>query len=325
MKSCFPFFAKEGHMSEHGDIFDLDLDASAFAHPGEYQRPDNDAGDDEPVEDGQVEKGAKKRARPKRVVPEIAGAGVVVLGDRFVCSYSGEFGPSAVFIPGVDTACFRNLPCAFAFLEDSGAKEEVVQKYKQAICDAYEQELNTVERAPKRELLANFGGERYYDEWIGPLHFWDRLTESGGLTVAQYLAKKKSRNGGATKRGKGSGARVSFDAAPYTIAYGKGPAGCKLVNALDGVEVDEDVDVKKTMSMVRAMRKLQTFCNAHKDLNVEVCSAHAEGYYAFYVDAKDPTGSIPAKFQNHIAQQLLGKTAFGPATFIFTRKYSQKI
>jgi hypothetical protein len=318
-------------MNERGGIFDLDaigLDSSMVASPGDYQRPVDDDGADEPVEPAEAEKGAKKRSRPKRVAPEIAGTGVVVLGDRFVCSYSGEFGESAVFIPGVDTACFRNLPCAFAFLEDSGAKEETVQKYKQALCEAYEQQINTVERAPKRELLANFGGDRYYGEWIGNLHFWDRLTESGGLTVPQYLAKKKKGNGTATKRGKGSGARVSFDAAPYTIAYGKGPAGCKLINALDGVSVDEDVDVKKTMSMVRAMRKLQTFCSAHSDFGFEVRSVTGDGFYAFFIAIKDDklmAVSVPAKFQNHIAQQLLGHSAFGPATFIFTRKYSQRI
>ena len=97
------------------------------------------------------------------------------------------------------------------------------------------------------------------------------------------------------------------------------------MNELDGLVQEEKQDAKKTMSIVRALRKLNTFCNAHKEHNLEVCSEHKEGFYSFYVDAKDPTGSVPEKMQNRIAQQLLGHTAYGPAVFVFMRKYSQAI
>jgi len=267
---------------------------------------------------------AKKRERAKKVAPEIAGPGVVVLGDRFVCSYSGEFSPSAIFIPGVDTACFHNIPCALAFLEESGAPPEVQVRYKQALCDAYEQPLELVERAPQRHYLANFGGDRFYDEWIGPLELWDRLTETSGTTVAQYKDRKQGAKGSAVKRGRGGDARVSFLAAPYVVAYGKGAAGCKLVNALDGVKEEEEHDAKDTMTMVRALRKLQTFIKGHDgEADFKIKSDFGEGYYAFFIGTDAPV-TLP-KLHNHIASSITTKQCYGPAVFIFTRKFSVKV
>ena len=309
-------------------LTDLELPHDAFASGGSFQPMDVDGDAEPPVVPSPQKKSAKKRARPKKTRGGAAGTGVVIFGDRFVCSYSGEFTERAVFIPGLDDVAFLNLPCAFAYLEDQGDDftPEKVQELKAAALESYEQD--SCERAPTRKQLANFGGDKYYDEWIGHLHFWDRLTERSGLTVAQFQQKRDSGGLTAHKRGGGANTRVSFESAPYVIAYGKGPAGCRIINALDGSvnrEEGEVVDAKKTMSMVRALRKLTTFCNGHQDRTFEVCSASGDGYYAFFVRTSDEVDAND-KRRNHIATKILGNpTAYGPAVFIFTRKYSQRI
>ena len=312
-------------------LTDLELDASTFTSGGTFEprAADVPAGADGPPAQP-AKKGAKKRSRPKKVPPEVVGAGVVVLGDRFCGSYSGEFSTRAIFIPGVDSACFRNIPCAFAFLDESGASAETIQKLKEATCESYGQELATAVRAPDRTKLANFGGDLFYEEWMGELLFWDQLTDNEGLSVTQYK-EHGGRRHTALKRGKGSGARVSFDAAAYSVAYGKGPAGCQLINALDAVPLAADTEKPKhDLSIVRALRKLSTFVNTHKETTFEVKSSHGDGFYACFigVDAaapEDDDSVVPTKLNNHIAQQILGMPAYGPALFIFTRKYSQRI
>lgn len=269
----------------------------------------------------------KTAAAAPAATPTAVGLGVVIIGDRFICSYSGRVVDHAVFIPGVDTACFANLPCAFAWLEDeSNVSVEVQDKLKAAMALEYEQTLENVVRAPKRSQLADFGGDKYYSEWIGPLVFWDRLTEAQGSTVGEW---KQRGNSTATKRGKGAAQRIAFDAAAYTIAYGKGAAGCKKVNTIDGAPVEKGA--KNVLTIVKAYRKLQTFINGHVSAEEDARQLYqvrqissANGWYASAIVPCDNV--VPEdKLRNNIASQLAGFSVYGPAVVVFTRKHSQKI
>jgi hypothetical protein len=268
-----------------------------------------------------------KAAATPTAAPTATGLGVVVIGDRFVCSYSGRVVDHAVFIPGVDTACFANLPCAFAWLEDeSNVSAETQDKLKSAMAAEYEQTLENVVRAPKRNLLVDFGGDRYYSEWIGPLAFWDRHTEAQGSTVDEW---KKRGNQTAARRGKGAAARVAFDAAAYVIAYGKGAAGCKKVNTVDGAAIAKGT--KNVLTIVKAYRKLQTFINGHVSEEEDARQLYeirqlssTNGWYASVIVPHE--GVVPEdKLRNNIASQVVGFNVYGPAVVVFTRKHSQKI
>ncbi len=273
--------------------------------------------------------GTKKNAAAtaSAAAPTAVGLGVVVIGDRFVCSYSGRVVDHAVFIPGVDSACFANLPCAFAWLEDeSNVSEDTQNKLKTAMAAEYEQTLENVVRAPKRSLLVDFGGDRYYADWIGPLQFWDRLTDAHGSTVAEF---KQRGNQTAARRGKGAAARVAFDAAAYAIAYGKGAAGCKKVNTIDGAQTAKGA--KNVLTIVKAYRKLQTFINGHVSEGEEAKQLFAiqqlhgtDGWYASVLVPCE--GVVPEdKLRNNIASHIVGFNVYGPAVVVFTRKHSQKI
>ena len=279
----------------------------------------------------------RKRARGKKgdaskapaSKPKAIGLGVNIIGSRFVCSYSGRVVDRAVFIPGVDTACFANIPCAFAWIaEESNVPEDAKQELRVAIAAEYEQTLEIIERAPERSQLVDFGGNKYYKEWIGMLEFWDRLTEASGSSVQEY---KQRDNGAATKRGGGRGqtARVVFDASAYTIAYNKGGAGCKKVNTIDGVATEKGA--KNVLTIVKAYRKLQTFINGHVSAEDEARQlfqvrqiSSTAGWYASVIVPCENV--IPErKLLNNIASQLVGFEVFGPAVVVFTRKHTQKI
>ncbi len=279
----------------------------------------------------------RKRARGKKsdpakaaaAKPKAVGLGVNIIGSRFVCSYSGRVVDRAVFIPGVDTACFANIPCAFAWIaEESNVPEDTKQELRVATAAEYEQTLEIIERAPERTQLVDFGGNKYYKEWIGMLEFWDRLTEASGSTVQEY---KQRDNGAATKRGGrgGQAARVVFDASAYTIAYNKGGAGCKKVNTIDGVATEKGA--KNVLTIVKAYRKLQTFINGHVSAEDEARQLYqvrqlssTAGWYASVIVPCENV--IPErKLLNNIATQLVGFEVFGPAVVVFTRKHTQKI
>lgn len=261
----------------------------------------------------------RNRAKPKSLV---AGPGVCVLGDRFVCSYSAQIRTHAIFVPGVDSVCFANIPCAFAWLEENVKNnEELLVKLKQATADEYQQPLESIERAPARETLSDFGGKLYYVEWFATLLFWDTLTESNGTTVAEY----KNRNSNtAVKRGKGAQSKVAFEAAMYVVGHGGGAGKCKKINGLDGVAVDDGA-TKALLTPVRAQRKLTNFISSHL-LN------DSAQYQRKYVEKDNYIGVVlvtagvaDEKLHNHVATELAGENCYGPAVFTFTRKHNQKI
>jgi hypothetical protein len=270
----------------------------------------------------------KKRARaPAPAKPVIAGHGVVIIGNHFVCTFSGHVSERGTFITGVDDAVFANIPCAIAWLNEfiPVAGKDAVDKLKLALCTDYDQTVEQVIAAPPRERLSDFGGNQFYSEWIGELHFWDRLTEAHGLTVAEW----KLRQAGSTvlKRGKGASHRIAFEATTYSIAYGKSVAGCKKVVAIDGAPAVEGA--KAQLTPVKCYRKLQAFMNAHPDQAFVIRHFDREGFFlsALVPDETPGTVSIPPenKMANNIASQLAMVSVFGPATCTFTRKYSQKL
>jgi len=296
----------------------IDIDAAQVAEFGMLPVPATPGAEAAATPDAPETKKSKKRSRAK-AKPAVSGNGVVVVGNRFVCSYSGRVVANAIFIPTVDTACFANIPCALAWLEDNCKDATINDGLRHALATEYEQTLENIERAPKRELLADFGGNLFYDEWIGALAYWDHLTESIGLSVDGY---SKRGTGTATKRGKGAAARVAFEAAMYVIAHAKGAGGCKKVNALDGAV---EKGAKERLTPVAALRKLSTFRNTHED-TFQVEHVDGEGYSATTnVKAEGLLTPVDDKLINNIATQLVGHTVYGPALVIFTRKHSQKV
>lgn len=283
----------------------------------------------------------KKRSRSKQNKSP-KGGGVVILGERFVCNLSGRIVSRVVLIPGVADAVFANVPCAVAWINQNYAHApEKQEELKASLCAEYEQDPSLLVPAPDRSLLVDFGGSQTYEQWIGPLHFWDRLTEASGCTVQQYKASLK---GGVSKRGKKNETRLPFDAAMYVISHGKGASGCKVVDSHDGAEEDADADPapidgdkkkkrKSSLTPVKAMRKLSSFVHAHP-LDDKVDKKLQQPAYktvfrqldgATVIALQHVHGADDKEVANVIASQLLGEKVYGPAVAIFTRKTIVKL
>lgn len=272
---------------------------------------------------------AKKRVRAKAKALGGDDATLTVLDQRFVCNYSGRVIKQAIFIPGHNNVCFANIPCAFAWLDDhSNATPEEIAKLKEAVCEEYEQPLESIVRAPPRNALSDFGGDQTYDAWFGLLRHWDILTETRGTTVVDFRANQKTKGKSASKKGKGAAAKVVFEPAMYVISYGKSAAGCKKINALDGAVEKGDKD---RLTPVAAIRKITTFINAHTEPAQE---EGAPGKCPYARVTRDEDGfhfqgltalAAEEKYANHIATQLVGLPIYGPAVVFFTRKTSVKV
>lgn len=266
-----------------------------------------------------------KRQRSKKPRPLLSGPGVVPSGKRFVCSYSGELTERAIFIPGVNSACFLNVPCAVAYIEDNAKSAEAQATLLQDLADAYGQTLGNLVRAPQNRLLANFGGDLFYEDWIGDLVKWDALTMLHGTTVEEF----KNRGKKATKRGKRGNNSVTFEAATYSISAGKGAGGCRVVNTLeDNIEAGK----KGQLTSVGALRKLEKFVRGSR--NKEEGEAALENYLieatrtstAVILACVARQGTVPdEKKRNAIASALCEREVYGPALAIFTRKTAQKL
>lgn len=267
----------------------------------------------DPVVEETAKKNTKKRARSKPAAKK--GPGVIILGaNHFACSYSGRVVERVILVPGIKDAAFANIPCAFSWIEENVKDAEKQQALKQAVCDEYEQSIETVVRAPHREYLQDFGGKMGYDEWIGPLKFWDVFTSNSGSTVKDY---NQSLKGGASKRGAG---RVTFESAMYVLAHGKNSV--KIINALDGAV---EKGAKERLTPVAALRKLHSFIAKNGAAEAwDVQSHSTDGIFGFYLTPKAGV-VVDDKLFNNVASQITGVRTFGPAVLTFTRKTSIKV
>ena len=247
---------------------------------------------------------------------------VTILNNRFVCSYSAQITEKAIFLPGDLTVCFANLPCAFSYIDLTVSDEAKRRDLKIALCNAYEQNVETVQSAPDRNLLACFGGNRSYEEWIGPLAFWNVLTSNSGTTVAEYQQLLKSGGKQATK----AAGKVTFEVGLYVVSPKGAP---KRVNAVDGAV---EKGAKENLTPVRAYRKLHTFIAKQSKENTAVKYRVIEivdpkdswrGWgVTLAADSEEP-GAEQA--QNKVASSLTGSQLFGPAVVFITRKTAVKI
>lgn len=261
---------------------------------------------------------AKKRERQP---PAPSGNGVVVIGNRFVCSYSGRTVERAIFAPGTAKCCFANVPCAVAWLEENVKDADQVSTLKLSLAEKYDQPLAVLERAPHRQYLDTFGGSNDYTTWIGPLEKWDRLSEVSGTTVDEF--SKKNKSGGKKKKGKAE-LRQNFESATYFIAHGKLSAGVKRVDTIEG-NVDAEGKKKSGTTHVGSMRKVFAFAKAN-----EVQKPYSISYIGnefCYATSFTHFGDEPAdpKLHNKIASLLLGEEVYGPAVVVFLKKHSIKI
>lgn len=277
----------------------------------------------EEVHTPEPEKKSKKRSRSSKPKPIAKGPGVVIINNHFVCSYSGRIIEKAIFIPGVTTAAFANFPCAFAWIEENVKDAAKQEELKRITCDDYEQTVESVVRAPIREKLSDFGGDLIYDEWMGPLKFWDILTDAQGSSVKDFQASLK---GDTKRRGGKTNGRVTFESAMYVVSSGKGAAGCKKINALDGAV---EKGAKDRLTPISALRKIGTFTskNTPKDsteplwVQVDVGGDNYRGWAVTPVVGYEPD----EKLLNNIATQVCGHKVYGPAVILFTRKTSVKV
>ncbi len=266
-----------------------------------------------------VPKKAKaKRSRSSK--KKGAATRVTIVGDRFVCNYSGHLSEKAVFVPGLDAA-FANLPSAWAWIEEQVAKPEEQQELKNAALSAYEQLDALVVRAPERTKLADFGGDLEYHEWIGGLSLWDNFTTAKGLTVTEYRKHTQKTN---AKRGKT--AKTPYIAAMYVLPHKKGAP--KVINTLDGVETEKGA--KGVLTPVRAMRKLATFINATSNVvdgdektklpvfRQELLVGPGYSIIACIPRDDDVVGEHAASL-NKTATDIAGLSVYGPAVAFFTK------
>lgn len=262
-------------------------------------------------------------AKPKRARKAKAAARSAepkVIEGRYVCEYTGRLVPRAVFFPSLPEFAFCNLPSALAWAADSKPAAESAALAAEIVA-AYGQVPDNVARAPPRNLLAAFGGSLSYEQWIGDLHFWDVHAEGSGKEPGAVPEQPQQ---GAPKRARGQPS-VTFDAAMYTIAYNKGPAGCKKITAVS--EADKE---KGALTPVAAVRKLQTFLNANDSGTdrklFERRLKLGDGWTALIIERTNEAAQPEVeKFYNNIASQLVGTQVFGPAVVFFTRKLKQKL
>lgn len=254
----------------------------------------------------------RSRASTKRK-PETHGAVLTVLGDRFVCPYSGRLIERGVRIPGLE-AVFANLPCAVAWLTENVKDEKSCENFKNALCEEYEQQPASVVRAPVRTQLMDFGGDLDYETWMGDLRFWDQLTMEKGLSVKDLAQLKK---GAPVKKKARKNTKIEFQAGMYVIPHNK---GAKLVNALDGSTDAEPM--KGKLTPVSAIRKLEAFRNSHKDITLGA-SCRADPRFIAHTSSLEPNTEVDTtKLYNKVASRLTQQDCYGPAVFIFTKKTS---
>ena len=263
------------------------------------------------------------KPKPKRVRKPAAaavGAGVTVLGDRFVCSYSGEIRDRAIFVADIPTVCFANLPCAFAWLSSNVQDATALADIKTKLCEVYEQpSVEGVLCPPDRSQLSDFGGSQVYSEWIGELVFWDTHAQISGTSVADW--KKSAKKTTATKKAKAAQARVTFETGVYSVGIG-GAAKCKRVTHVDG----DDKLTGKDITAIKSMRKLTKFAASSKLKLVSECKVNVEdGYTIFFHREREEEPGAVIKEHNHIATQMAGVNAVGPALVFALRKTSVKI
>ncbi len=265
----------------------------------------------------------KKRSREKPSAPrKKAIKPVTIVNDRFVCSYSGAITEKAIFVPGDLSVCFANFPCAFAYLDATIKDAEKLHAAKVAVCDAYEQNIETVQPAPDRGLLGVFGGDRSYEEWLGPLNFWNVLTSNSGTSVSEY--RNLLKNGG--KRGTKGDGKITLEAGLYVVNTKGNP---RRVDAVDGAV---EKGAKESLTPVRAFRKLDAFvAKSAKDngptfriVDIGDVKGAWRGYgVVLSADSKvAPGDAIPV---NKIATAMSGLNHYGPACVFVTKKTSIKI
>lgn len=245
----------------------------------------------------------KKRTRAPRTPSKIT-----TRKGQFVCDYTNAFIDKAVFIPGFRDVCFLNLPCAVAYLERNSENEQDLAKNLEALATSYGQTVEQLVAAPDPLQLLQNGGKLTYDEWIGDLAIWDAVTDSKGLTVDQWKRSDKR------KPKKAKPAATVFEPGVYLVKPGK--AAPQKVNA-----VDAEKGVKGQLTVVAIVRKLDKYMAGKEGFEAingtdEKCRFAA----AMCVD-----GEKQEKEHNVQAEKLTGiNDIYGPAMFVFTRKFSLK-
>lgn len=270
-----------------------------------------------------AQKQTKKRSRPK---PLASGPGITPLGDHFVCAYTGRVIPRAIVPSCIPKLAVANVPCAVAWIRENVEPEnhDVLLK---ALAEEYEQPLANLASPPPRAQLLDFGGNMPYNMWIGDLELWDTFTDQKGISVSEWKQKSK-RGGGGLKKGKGTNARVVFEAGMYSIKPGKANS-FKRVNALDGAVEKGD---KERLTPAAALRSVTTFAAKHatsgeSDYTCIGASSLENGWSAVaLVPANGAFGPTEGdELVNNLATQILQRKCYGPAVVTFTKKYTQNI
>lgn len=280
-----------------------------------------DTTDDKPAKPAAT----KKRARKPAATGAKSDASVVVLHDRFVCSYTGEIRGAALFVPGYPGVCFANLPCAFAWINDNVPEEAARAELKQKTCDEYQQPSpDGVALPSSRELLAVFGGQQTYAEWIGDLRLWDGMTEKNGITVSDWQAQRGNK-GGATGKSRN---KLVLEAGSYSIGVG-GPSQTKRVTVLGG-ETTTTAEGKKRatpgLTDVKAMQAQDRFMKAHPEYTRLL---HVGDHFVAVCLVPDALAAEPVKpdpnFHNAYATACTGLMCYGPTFVISYKKKSVKL
>lgn len=252
-------------------------------------------------------------SKPKRTRVARVASKITTRKGQFVCDYTNMFVDKAVFVPGFRDVCFRNIPCAVAFVELSSENEQDADKALTALADHYGQTKEQLVRAPSAKLLSNNGGTLDYADWIGELHNWDLITEQSGLTVDQW---KRSDT---RKPKKAKAVAIVYEPGVYLIKPGKG-TGLR-VNALEGAL---QKGVKGQLTSVSVVRKLDKWLASNdRDETYASVNANADGVHV--IGATPYSGCEgDAKEVNAVGSKISGHVLYGPAMFTFTRKFSLK-
>lgn len=233
-------------------------------------------------------KRAAKKAKP--------GSGVVIVGDNFLDSYTGQLTKKAIFIPAFDEVAFQSVPTALRWLEEN-VKKENFDPIADSLCEAYGQARSNVIAVPDRKQLKDFGGTLTFPEFYAPFVRWDELTERSGITTEQFRKK------GVPSAAKKTKAGITFEAGTYSIGAGK-----------NAKRVEGEGSKLSTLS---AFKKLTTWQKKNTEASAQAIFFGKDGVD---VIALVPAGPYDPKVVNNTATQLVGVTVVGPAVGVFHRR-----
>ena len=269
-----------------------------------------------------VAKEPKKRSRAKKP----SGDGVRVVGQRFVCTWTGQLIEKAIVPTAIDGVAFVNLPCAWAWIHSNVKDEDARYKLLESVCEQYQQDPAAVVLPLAQSRLFDLGGDQPYDAWMPNARLWDRKTDTDGTDVATYQARaKKAKSKGSSRAKKPVVESVTLEPGLYLVKH-QNKDWTKAFHRCDAIEGAADDARQLTPSKVHTPyhRFLKTTLkDSDEQPYAEVSVVNEAGdLRAFAAVQKDGSDSLPTV--NAAARKCFAYQIHGPLVLFVTKKHVVK-